>query len=684
MERLRQAFRDNRVVLDVDAHSMVDVFRPAVDKLVELGIVASLDADEVTAGLKEREAKAATAIGHAIAVPHVYLDAIAEPVVLFVRLRHGVNLGAPDGIPTKFVFFLLGPPTAASEHLDTLATIARIAADDEFRYEAGNAHSANELSTALDHFLARTTPGAIAPAEDGVAEGLEWTGKPCGGIFADIARRYRHYRGDLRDGLQPKCIASILFLFFACTAPTVIFGGIMADNTGNQIGVVEMIIATSIGGCLYALFSGQPLIILGGTGPLLAFITILYQGCVQLEVDFLTAYAWVGLWTGLFTLILAALDTSALMRFFTRFTDESFSALISLIFIYGATKSLIDAFTDLEGSQQHATALLTLLLALGTFYFAMTLSQFRKSSFLRPSIREFLADFGPTIALALMTWAAFQLDEVSLERLSAPPEFGPTTERPWLIDLWSAPNWVKFGAALPAVFGAVLVYLDQNITARLVNSRDHRLQRGPGYHLDLAIVGGLVAVLSVFGLPWLVAATVRSLNHVRSLATKEEVVTPNGETRERVLHIHENRLTGLSIHLLMACSLLLLPYLRYVPMAVLYGLFLFMGVVSISGNQFFERLSLWLKDPDLYPTTHYIRRAPIKIIHLFTGIQFASLALLWMVKESSEPIIKMLFPLFIAMLVPVRWAMGMWFKKEHLEALDADEEPDEEDTHWAG
>ena len=51
-------------------------------------------------------------------------------------------------------------------------------------------------------------------------------------------------------------------------------------------------------------------------------------------------------------------------------------------------------------------------------------------------------------------------------------------------------------------------------------------------------------------------------------------------------------MTGLAIHLLIGLSILLLPLLKMVPMAVLYGLFLFMGVVSMAGNQFFERLDL--------------------------------------------------------------------------------------------
>ena len=226
----------------------------------------------------------------------------------------------------------------------------------------------------------------------------------------------------------------------------------------------------------------------------------------------------------------------------------------------------------------------------------------------------------------------------------------------------------------------MLVFLDQNITARIVNTPDHRLHKGEAYHLDLGVVGLLMAFCSLFGLPWLVAATVRSLNHVRSLATVDEVVSPTGETRERVVHVRENRLTGLAIHLLIGLSLLFLPLLKEVPMAVLYGLFLFMGVVSMSGNQLFERISLWVKDPTLYPSTHYIRRVPRWTIHTFTALQVACLGVLWIVKSSAMGI---LFPVFIALLVPVRLFAGRLFTVEHLAALDGEEEPSEAETHWS-
>ena len=678
MKLLHDALANHCFALDLKAQELPEIFEQVVRHLVDQGLIAQSRAADVEAALQARENHASTAIGHAVAVPHVYLEGIDQQIVFFARLKHPINLGAPDGIPTQFLFFLLGSPDSAVEHLDTLSNVARLMSDDEFRYEAGIAHSGDDLLVAFDHFLARTAPEKI---ETKPTAGLEYTGKFAGGLRQDVARRLPHYVSDFVDGLHAKCVGSTIFLFFACLAPAVTFGGVMASQTGGQIGAVEMIVASAFCGIVFAIFSGQPLIILGGTGPLLVFTAILYRLCNDMELLFLPAYAWVGFWTAGILLLLAVTDAGCLMRYFTRFTDEIFSALISIIFIYEAIKSLVSSFEDLDVKKHHDTALLTLLLALGTYYIAMNLSQFRRSNYLRPRIREFLADFGPAFALAAMTLVAVLLHEVDLDILPAPDVFGPSTERSWGVDIWGTPIWARWAAAIPALLVTVLVFLDQNITARIVNSPDHKLHKGEAYHLDLGVVGILIAICSMFGLPWLVAATVRSLNHVRSLATLEEKVMPNGETREHIIHVRENRLTGLTIHLLVGASLLLLPWLKTIPMAVLYGLFLFMGVVSMSGNQFFERLSLWLRDPTLYPVTHYIRRVPRRTMHLFTLLQAVCLAVLWFVKSSDLGI---LFPVFIALLVPIRLLAGRYFSAEHLAALDAEEEPSDEETHWAG
>lgn len=51
-------------------------------------------------------------------------------------------------------------------------------------------------------------------------------------------------------------------------------------------------------------------------------------------------------------------------------------------------------------------------------------------------------------------------------------------------------------------------------------------QKGCGYHLDLFVLAILIAICSVMGLPWFVAATVLSINHVNSLKLESECAAP--------------------------------------------------------------------------------------------------------------------------------------------------------------
>ncbi|MGE0710725.1 MAG: sodium bicarbonate transporter family protein [Planctomycetota bacterium] len=508
------------------------------------------------------------------------------------------------------------------------------------------------------------TPEPRTPPTD---DGLTWTRRFAGGLRNDIARRLRCYGDDFRQGLGGKVLASVLFLFFACLANAVAFGGLTGVVTQGEIGTVEMIVATAAGGVVFALFGGQPLTILGGTGPIVIFTGLLYAASRQLELPFLPVYAWVGLWSGLFLIVLSLVDASALMRFFTRFTDEVFAALIAVIFIVEAARSMLGPFTVDE--PRHATALLTLLLGLGTFWLALRLKNFSNTPFLWRGVRSFASDFGPAIAIAAMTGAALLLRDVPLEGAAMPERLGTTTGRPWLVDAGALPTWAIFACAGPALMATILLFLDQNITTRLVNTPDHRLKKGPAYHLDLLVVGAIVAVSSLFGLPWIVAATVHALNHVKSLA-EVEVVGEGAGRREVIVSVRENRVSGLAIHVLIGLSLLALPLIKLIPMAVLFGLFLFMGVRTLQGNQFWERFTLFFTDPALYPDHHYVQRVRHLKIHLFTAVQVGALISLWVLKSSALGI---LFPVLIALLVPLRLALGRAYTADELAALDADE-----------
>ncbi len=674
----RHLIREAPVLLELEADTVTDAVDKLIAALVARDTLTAEQGEALFAAAMEREADQSTALGAGVVLPHAFLDDLDRTCLAVARLARPLDLGAPDGSPSQFVFLLCGGRTGASSHLETLMSVARLTADTTFMAAAYEASEPKAWFAAVEAYVARATSPPEAPP---VAreDGLGATGF-MGGVIADVRRRVPHYASDFRDGLHGKSVAATLFLFFACIAPAVAFGGLMAQLTGGAIGAMEMIVATAIGGTLYALCAGQPLTILGGTGPLLVFTGVLFDQCGRMNLPFLPVYAWVGLWTGAFTVIAAVTNASALIRFCTRFTDEIFALLISVIFIYEATKNVLGVFSN-EAVTDHS-ALMSLVLALSTFYVALSLRNMRASRYLRQRVREFLADFGSVIAIGAATAVAVFLHEEGLPALAVPDTFATTSGRPWLVEIWAVPTWVIVGSMAPALLCTVLVYLDQNITARLVNQSGHRLTKGAAYHHDLLVVGLLLGAFSLFGLPWLVAATVRSLNHIRALAHIEEGVLGDGSRHATITGVQENRLTGLAIHVLIGASVFVLPWMTRIgveiPMAVLFGLFMFMGVTSLGGNQLFDRVKLWLMDPALHPRTHYVRQVPIAKIHAFTAIQLAGLAILWVVKASA---LALLFPLFIGLLVPLRLLLNRLFEHRHLTALDSEEEADEGPLH---
>ena len=64
------------------------------------------------------------------------------------------------------------------------------------------------------------------------------------------------------------------------------------------------------------------------------------QFCESYNLQFLSVRFWVGLWVFVITVCAVALEGSFLVRYITRFTEEIFAILISIIFIYEVVSKL--------------------------------------------------------------------------------------------------------------------------------------------------------------------------------------------------------------------------------------------------------------------------------------------------------------------------------------------------------
>uniref|UniRef100_A0A8C2D0N6 Anion exchange protein n=1 Tax=Cyprinus carpio TaxID=7962 RepID=A0A8C2D0N6_CYPCA len=688
------------------------------------------------------------------------VDFLDTPFVAFVRLQQAVMLGALTEVPvpTRFLFILLGPKGKAKSYHEIGRAIATLMSDEVFHEIAYKAKDREDLLAGIDEFLdevivlppgewdpaIRIEPPKSLPSSDkrknmyaggdstqmngdtphsgghgggghAVGDELKRTGKFCGGLVLDVKRKAPFFFSDFYDALHIQSLSAILFIYLGTVTNAITFGGLLGDATENMQGVLESFLGTAVSGAIFCLLAGQPLIILSSTGPVLVFEKLLFNFSRDHDFDYLEFRLWIGLWSAFFCLVLVATDASFLVQYFTRFTEEGFSSLISFIFIYDAFKTMLKlahyypinsdykinyvtqydcmCIPNWSGLRLNASwsslskkeclkyggelvgktcdfvpdiTLMSFILFFGTYTCSMCLKKFKTSPFFPTTVRKLISDFA--IVLAILIFCGVDaLVGVDTPKLIVPSEFKPTSpNRGWFVPPFGGnPWWVYLAAALPALLVTILLFMDQQITAVIVNRKEHRLKKSAGYHLDLFWVAVLLAVCSFMGLPWYVAATVISIAHIDSLKMETETSAP-GE-QPKFLGVREQRVTGVFVFILTGLSVFMSPILKFIPMPVLYGVFLYMGVASLNGVQFMDRLKLLLMPAKHQPDLIYLRHVPLRKVHLFTFIQLLCLALLWILKSTVAAIV---FPVMILALVAVRKALDLIFSQHDLSFLD--------------
>ncbi|XP_041754618.1 electrogenic sodium bicarbonate cotransporter 4-like isoform X3 [Coregonus clupeaformis] len=564
------------------------------------------------------------------------------------------------------------------------------------------------------------------PAPHELGEELQFTGRFCGGLWLDIKRKVPWILSDFSQGFHIQSISAVLFIYLGCITNAITFGGLLGDATDNYQGVMESFLGTALAGTVFCLLGGQPLIILSSTGPILIFEKLLYEFCKSNTIDYMELRLWIGLHSCLQCLILVATDASYIIKYITRFTEEGFSSLISFIFISDAIKKMVGSFkyypinrgfkpdyvttykceciapdqvpladdnmtdlyniTGLDWSQLSKKecvkyggallgntckyvpdlALMSFILFFGTYSMTVSLKKFKTSRYFPTKLRKLISDF--SIFMSIMTFVGLDmLVGLDTPKLIVPTEFKPTRpDRGWLVmPFGKNPWWVYVASAVPALLVTILIFMDQQISAVIVNRKENKLKKGCGYHLDLFWVGILMAVCSFLGLPWYVAATVISIAHIDSLKMESESSAP-GE-QPQFLGVREQRLTGILVFVLNGVSIFLAPVLQYIPMPVLYGVFLYMGVASLAGIQFWERIKLYLMPAKHQPDFSFLRHVPLRRVHLFTLVQIICLTVLWILKSTVAAII---FPVMILGLMVVRKMMDLMFSQHDLAWLD--------------
>ena len=255
--------------------------------------------------------------------------------------------------------------------------------------------------------------------------------------------------------------ASAVYVFFTNLLPGITFASDLYYSTGKSWGAIEVVGSTGICGLVFAIFSAQPLTILGVTGPFSVLAENIYTFCTHsFKVPFLPFMAWSlihAAWLHFALAIFNAHDWT--MRYVTTFSTEIFSLL-------NAVQELQRAHTNLS----FAAFLYAVIGAVGTMLVAIFLSTAEswKPLFHR-YIRMGLTEYAAAISIILFIGIPHIGELATLDKSTLPisTHFRPTSpgREVFLVRFWELPIKWTFAAMVPGAIITVLFFFDHEVSS---------------------------------------------------------------------------------------------------------------------------------------------------------------------------------------------------------------------------
>uniref|UniRef100_A0A6S8BLF9 Bicarbonate transporter-like transmembrane domain-containing protein n=1 Tax=Aureoumbra lagunensis TaxID=44058 RepID=A0A6S8BLF9_9STRA len=472
------------------------------------------------------------------------------------------------------------------------------------------------------------------------------------GIKRDLIRRRVYYISDWLEGWNAKTLASTFFMFFTSIAPAVTFAELLEGET-DSIGVVEVCLSSALSGMIFSIFAGQPLVILGVTGPVSILTISIFGMSESMGIKFLPFYAWSQIFAAIMHLIIASLGLCDYIKYITNFSCHTFGILIAVIYFVTGARGISGYFLR---DQPFDTALAELIIALGTAGCALYLSKARDWPILTKFLRNLITDYAPTVSILAWTIISLlgRMRGQGIPRLDVPNTFRTLNGRAWFAsNLFKLPPWAIVLALVPATIITVLFIFDHNVSSIMAQSREFQLKKGSAYHLDFFVLGFCILTTGLLGIPPCNGLIPQAPLHTKSLCVLTKGFS-NGVEIDIVDHTYEIRYTNFFQAFLtgVVCFKPFLIILGKIPKASLDGLFIFMALSSLGGNELWDRFVLLVSEPARRISRHdFFRTVQFDVMAKYTKLQLAAVVLIFVVTLTP---VAMAFPLFIAALVYIR------------------------------
>lgn len=464
----------------------------------------------------------------------------------------------------------------------------------------------------------------------------------------------------------------------------------MFSRTDDSFGVNEVLLAQVIGCGLWSLFAAQPLVIVGITGPVAIFAYTIYDIVEPMGYNYFEFWAWIGIWSFIFHALLAILSGCSALKYVTKLPCDTFGLYIAFVYLQKAVEILLLQW-DYSGPNSAvpylalSTALLVVIFGYATFLIGLT-------SLLRPMWRKIIEDYG--LPLVVIFFSGFvhigKMSAVDLRALPVAASFEPTADRSWIVPFWQSDAGTVFYAIPFAVAVTVLFYFDHNgklplpllcliirlftnaspVSSLMSQSSDFPLRKPPGFHWDFFLLGLILGICGILGLPFPNGLIPQGPLHTKSLCVDK---VERGENNKKIFvttHVVEQRASHLCQSLLFLVTMAgpFLTALNQIPQAVLSGLFMVMGLQALTSNGVVLKIVYLLQDRETVPDDHLFKRVQRKTLWIVLALQIVAFVACFAITQTIAAIA---FPAFIVLMIPVRaFLLPKWLPEEDLAALD--------------
>lgn len=220
-------------------------------------------------------------------------------------------------------------------------------------------------------------------------------------------------------------------------------------------------------------------------------------------------------------------------------------------------------------------------------------------------------------------------------------------------------------AIIGGIMVFVLLFAETSMVEILLEDSEKKLQKPGGVNWDLMIMSMCSIVASLFGLPWVCVSGVQTIDHVKGMSYMKKTAPGAKPEVDRVI---ENRVTTLFVSLLFGATAFMGKFLQYIPVSCLFGVFMYLGTVSMMETTLFNGLLNVLHFGKNFRHTEADLNVPANRIRIYRFLQLVGLIWIYMVKQVS--VLAVLFPfVFIAFILCRQYLLPLIYNEEELIAV---------------